>query len=196
MIDQPIVPIAMPSHPYGPITAGQMFERTFALLRENFKLFFGIVLVLIGVEIIAAGLLGSSTFLVGHLGASPAPIARLLFIFPAVVVGGVLFFILLQIIQGALFIATDAKLAAAPTSVGEACKHAADKAGRLIGIALLVLLRTIGYVFLFYIASGVVALLLALMLGAFRHVAGATPFAFIHAAAAGTIVLIVLLVLA
>jgi hypothetical protein len=195
MSDQPIVPNSMPTNIYGPITAGQMFDRAFTLLRENFKLFFGIVLILVGVEIIFGGIMGGSAFWMGRSVSDAAPLARFLFIAPAFFVGVVLFVILVQIIQGALFIATQAKLAKAPITVGEACKAAADRAGRLIGIALLVLVRTIGYLLLFYIASVVLALIVALMFGGLRHVGGAVPFNFGHGASFGLIAVAILVLL-
>jgi hypothetical protein len=57
MNDQTMIPNPSQPNVYGPITAGQMFERTFRLLRENFKLFFGIVLILVGVHIVAMGVM-------------------------------------------------------------------------------------------------------------------------------------------
>jgi hypothetical protein len=192
MSDQPIVPNLLPTNVYGPITAGQMFERTFTLLRENFKLFFGIVLVLIGVEIIFGGILGSSVVLMGRSVSDAAPLARLLFIAPAVFVGVVLLVILVQIIQGALFIATQARMVGTTMTVGEACKLAADKAGRLIGIALLILVRVIGYVLLFGIAFGALAGIIALF-GGLMHAAGGNPFSRGHLQGLGSIVYFVLL---
>jgi hypothetical protein len=179
MSDQPIVPNLPPTNVYGPITAGQMFERAFTLLRENFKLFFGIVLVLIGVEIVFGGILGGSAFWMDRSISYAAPLARLLFLAPVVLVGIVLLVILVQIIQGALFIATQARLVKAPITVGEACKLAADKAGRLIGIALLILVRVIGYVLLFLAAVSIIGGGLALLIGV-AHVSGTSPFRLGH----------------
>ena len=180
---------------YGPITPSQMFERAARLLRENFKLFFGIVLILIGVEVVFGGILGGSGFWMGRSMAGAAPLARILVLAPAVLVGAVLLFILIQIIQGALFIATQAKLANAPMTVGESCKLAAEKAGRLIGISLLVALRTVGYLLLFYLACAALAVIVALMFGGFSHTAGAMPFRFGHMPSLGVGIFIVLFLL-
>ena len=173
-----------PSQPniYGPITAGQMFERTFTLLRENFKLFFGIVLILIGVHIVAMGIFGGSEFWMIRSNGGPPSVGGVLLMLPIFVVGGVLFFIFMLIIQGAFFVATRARISGTAMTVGEACKLAAEKAGRLTGIALLIIVRTIGYLLLFYIASLIVFLMIALMFGGLRHASGALPFAFGHGA--------------
>lgn len=197
MSDQPIVPNSLPTNVYGPITAGQMFERTFRLLRENFKLFFGIAAILIGVYIVAMGVFGGSEFWMFRFNSGAAPsVGQTLLQFPIFFVGGILFFILVLIIQGAFFIATQAKLSNSPMTVGEACKLAADKAGRLTGIALLILVRIIGYLLLFYIASVVLALIVALMFGGLRHATGAVPFAFGHGASLGLVAMFALLMLA
>ena len=196
MNDQPILPTSLQPNVYGPITPSQMFERTSRLLRENFKLFFGIVLVLIGVEIIVGGILGGSGLWMSRSMAYGAPMARILVLLPIAFVGAILLFILIQIIQGALFIATQAKLANAPMTVGEACKLAADKAGRLIGISLLVALRVIGYLLLFYIAFAVLAAVVAVMFGGFAHVAGAIPFRPGHMPSLGIAVFVGVLILA
>ena len=196
MSDQPILPTSSQPNVYGPITPSQMFERTSRLLREHFKLFFGIVLVLIGVEIVVGGILGGSGVWMGHSMAYGAPAARFLVLLPIAFVGGILVFILLKIIEGSLFIATQARLANAPMTVGEACKLAADQAGRLIGIALLVALRVIGYLLVFYMALGALAVVIALMFGGFTHVAGAIPFRPGHMPPLGIAVFVGVLLLA
>jgi hypothetical protein len=181
-----------PSQPniYGPITAGQMFERTFTLLRENFKLFFGIVLILIGVEIvfggITAGFMGGNAILMARSSVGPASIGRILFLMPVMFVGGVLLFILIQIIQGALFIATRAKLEDTPITVGEACKLAADRVGKLIGISLLIILRVIGYILLFVIGFVILGAIIALFTG-LMHAAAGNPFSRGHLPGVGVI---------
>ena len=195
MNDQAIVPNSSQSNVYGPITAGQMFERTFRLLRENFKLFFGIVLILIGVHIVATGIFGGSEFWMVRFNGGAPSVGRMLLMLPIFLVGGILLLIFIMIIQGAFFIATRARLADSPMTVGDACKLAADKAGRLAGIALLVLVRIIGYLLLFYIASLVLALIVALMFGGLRHATGAVPFAFGRGASFGLIAMFVLVIL-
>ena len=194
-----------PSSPniYGPITAGQMFERTFTLLRENFKLFYGIVLILVGVEIVVVGItggifgatafsLGGATVIsLGGATAGPASLGRILFLMPIMVVGGVLLFILIQIIQGALFVAARARLAGTPITVGDACKLAADKAGRLIGISLLIFVRAIGYVILFCTAMVIVGFVIALFTG-LTHAAGGNMFSIGHHASLAVIAALVL----
>jgi hypothetical protein len=189
------VPNSLPTNAYGPITAGQMFERTFRLLRENFKLFFGIAAIMIGVYIVATGIFAGSEFWMFRLNRGVPSVGTTLFTFPIFLVGGILLFILVLIIQGAFFIATRAKLANSAMTVGEACKLAADKAGRLTGIALLILVRIIGYLLLFYIASVVVGLIVALIFGVLRHATGSVPFAFGHGVSLGLVAVFVLLTL-
>ena len=196
MSDQPIVPNSLPTNVYGPITAGQMFERTFRLLRENFKLFFGIAAILIGVHIVATGIFLGSEFWMLRFNSGAPPVGRTLLMFPIFFVGGILFFIFVLIIQGAFFIATRARLTSSPMTVSEACKLAADKAGRLTGIALLILVRIIGYLLLFNIAMVVLAVIVTLLFGGLRHATGAVPFAFGHGLSLGLIAILVLLMLA
>lgn len=180
---------------YGPIAPSQMFERTFRLLRDNFPLYAGIVLVLIGVEIVIGGILGGSGLWMSRFTASAAPMARVLVIFPIAFAGAVLLFILIQIVQGALFVATQSRLGNTPITVGEACKLAADKAGKLIGIAVLVALRTIGYLVLFYIGLAVVAMIAAVTFG-FAHLAGSIAFRSGHMASAGLVIFLGVLAVA
>jgi hypothetical protein len=195
MSDPAIVPNPSFQNVYGPITAGQMFDRAAALLRENFKLFFGIVLILIGVEVVIGGILigfsGGSVLWMGHTAAETVPLARLLFLAPVFAVAAILFFILVQIVQGALFLATRAKLVQAPMTVGEACKLAADKAGRLIGISLLIFVRVIGYVLLFCAAAIILVGAVALLIGV-AHVSGASPFRFGHRSLLGLAVILLM----
>jgi hypothetical protein len=154
---------------YGPITPGEMFERTFALLRENPGLFFGIVLVVIGVEIVVGGVTGIGGVWMGRTNMGAAPIARVLFEVPLALIGAALVYIFTQIIQGALFLATRAKLGNAPMTVGEACSLAANNVGRLVGISILVALRIIGYMLLLDFAAGLLLFLPALALGDTVH---------------------------
>ncbi|MFZ0516853.1 MAG: hypothetical protein WCD77_14690 [Acidobacteriaceae bacterium] len=186
-----------PSQPniYGPITAGQMFERTFTLLRENFKLFCGIVLILIGVHIVAMGIFGGSEFWMIRSNGGPPSIGGALLMFPIFVIGGILFFIFILIIQGAFFVATRARMSGVPMTVGEACKLSADKAGKLTGVALLIIVRCIGYWLLFCIASIVVFLMIALVFGGLHRASGAVPFAVGHGASLGFIAMAVLFAL-
>lgn len=193
MSEPAILPSPSPSNVYGPITAGQMFERTFTLLRENFKLFFGIALILIGVQIVATGVFGGSEFWMIRSNGGPPSAAGVLLMLPIFVIGGVLLYIFILIIQGAFFVATRARLSGAAITVGDACKLAADKAGRLTGIALLIIVRTIGYFLLFYIASIIVALMIALIFGGLHHASGAVPFAVGHGASFGLIAMALVL---
>ena len=168
-----------------------MFERTFKLLRENFKLFLGIATILIGVHIVAMGIFGGSEFWMIRSNGGPPSIGGILFMLPIFVIGAVLFFIFVMVIQGAFFVATQARLSGAPMTVGEACKLAADKAGRLTGVALLIIVRCIGYLLLFYTASLIVFLILALIFGGLHRASGAVPFAVGHGASLGLIAMIV-----
>jgi hypothetical protein len=131
----------------------------------------------------------------GGSSVGPASLGRILFLMPIMFVGGVLLFILIQIIQGALFIATRAKLTDAQITVGDACKLAADKAGRLFGISLLIILRVIGYVLLFVIAFGVLAGVIG-AIGGLMHVVTANQFSRGHLPGLGVIVSLLLLGLA
>ena len=199
MSEPAILPNSSSPNVYGPITAGQLFERTFRLLLENFKLFFGIVLILIGVEIvfggITAGFPGGSAILMGRSNVGSASLGRVFLLMPIVFVGGVLLFVLIQIIQGALFIATGARLANTQITVGDACKLAADKAGRLIGISLLIILRVIGYVLLFLVVFGVLAGVIGAT-GGLMHVVTGNYLSRGHLPGAGTVVFLVMLALA
>ena len=176
MNDNVILPNSPRPNVYGPITPSEMFERTAALLRENFKLFFGIALVVLGVEIVVGGVLGGTGMWTSHFTAGAGPIAKALFMVPVTLLGAAVIFVFMQIVQGALFIATQAKLASIPMSVGEACRLAAEKVGRLIGIALLVALRIFGYVLLFYFAVVALFLVVTLALGGFSHLVRRVPF--------------------
>lgn len=156
---------------YGPITPSQMFERTLALLRENAKLFFGIVLVVIGVQIVVGGVLGGSNVWMGHSTVGAAPLIKGLFLVPISLLGAALIYIFTQIIQGALFIATRVKLENVPMTVGDACRLAAEKAGRLVGISILVALRIIGYLLLLDFIAGLIVLAVAVLCGVSSHLA-------------------------
>lgn len=165
---------------YGPITAGQVYERTFTMLRKNFKLFFGIVLVAIGVEVVVGAVLGFGGIWTRH-AAGASSVAKVVFMAPIALVGGCLIYVFSQIVQGALFFATKAQLAGMPVNVGEACRLAADKVGRIVGISLLVALRMIGYLLLFYFIFAVLVFIVAIMFGGFAHFAGHFP---VHSASA------------
>ncbi|HET9086283.1 MAG TPA: hypothetical protein VFN53_02055 [Acidobacteriaceae bacterium] len=168
-------PLPAPNLPqpngYGPLTARQLYERTFALLREDFKLFFGIVLVVIGVEIVVGVVLGLGGVWTRHTGAA-GPIAKVLFLLPIGLVGGALIYLFTQIIQGALFFATRSKLIGPPLSVGEACQMAAARLGRIVGISALVALRMLGYMVLFYLGMAMVLVIAVASLGGATHFAG------------------------
>lgn len=177
--------LATPNYPqpnvYGPITAGQLYERTFTLLREHFKLFFGIVLVAIGVEVVVGAVLGFGGMWTRHAGGGSS-VTRMVFMAPIALMGAALIYVFTQIVQGALFFATQSRLAGRPLNVGEACRLAADKAGKIVGVSLLIALRMIGYLLVFYFIFGVMVFVLALVFGGLAHFAqglrlhaGATP---------------------
>lgn len=170
---------AIPNFPsqnaYGPITAGQLYERTFALLRDNFRLFSGIVLVAIGVEIIVGAVLGAGGMWTDST-AGASSVARVVFLFPIALVGGALVYLFTQIIQGALFFATQSKLARLPLNVGEACRLAADNVGRILGISALVALRIFGYMLLFQSVFALILLAVVFLFGGFAQFAGQFPF--------------------
>lgn len=182
MNDTEIFPNSPQRNMYGPVTPGQLFERTFALLRENPTLFFGIVLVVIGVEIVVGGVLRGSGMWLGRYGGGSSPILGAIFVVPLALLGAAIIYIVTQIIQGALFLATRAKLGNAYMTVGEACRLAADKAGRLVGISILVGLRIIGYMLLLDIVAGVLVMI-ALAASGVRHSFAQNPFQAGHGAA-------------
>ena len=162
---------------YGPISATQMFERTFTMLRENFGLFFSIVLVIIGIEVVIGGILGGSELMVKHSSAGMTTLMNVIFILPLALVAAVLTLVLSKLVQGAIFIAAQSRLAGVRITAGEACQRAAGRLGRLVGIAILVALRMFGYLFLFYCAAGIVLAVVALSLGGFAKLAaGAAAF--------------------
>lgn len=168
-------PVATPnfSQPnvYGPITAGQLYERTFGLLRDNFRLFFGIVLVAIGVEIVVSGVLGLGGMWSGRTGGASYA-AKAVFLAPLALVGGVLVYVMTQIVQGALFFATQSRLAGRSIHVGEACRMALDKVGTIVGISVLVALRMLGYLLLIYFGLAVALFIVATIFGGVTHFAG------------------------
>ena len=133
--------------------------------------------------------------MLGLSAVGPASLGRVLFLMPVVFVAGILLFILVQIIQGALFIATRAKLADTQITVGDACKLAADKAGRLVGISLLIVLRVIGYVLLFVLAFGILAGVIGVF-GRLAHVAAGNPFNRGHLPSVGVIAFVLLFLVA
>jgi len=157
---------------YEQVTPTQMFERTLALLRENFKLFFGIVLIAIGVEVVVGATLGFSNVWVFRSIGVQGQFARQLVTFPLALLGAGLIYIVGQLVNGALFYATQAKLAGNSITVGEACKLALDKVGKIIGITLLIALRALGYIFLFYLVVVGVTIIVALMLGGVSAMSG------------------------
>jgi hypothetical protein len=156
---------------YGPITAGQLYERTFTLLRENFKLFAGIVLVAIGVEIVVGAALGVGGLLTRHT-TEASSVAKMLFLVPIAIFGGVLIYVFVQIVQGALFFATRSRLTGPPLGVGNACRMAADQIGRIIGISVLVAVRMFGWVLLLYLVFGLLFGMIVVLFGGVAHLAG------------------------
>ena len=157
------------SNIYGPLTVGRMFERTGALLREYPQLFLGIGLLMLGVELVVSGILGGSELWINRVTDETAPLAKAMLIVPLSLLGGALIYIFAQIVKGAVFYATQAKLTDRPMTVGEACRLAAERLGRLIGISILVALRILGFVLLLYVAFAVLAVILVLILGVFAH---------------------------
>lgn len=195
--NNPVLPRIPLHNPYGPISATQMFERTLTLLHENFGLFSGIVLVIIGIEVVIGGILGGSGLWVQHSGADAAPILKALFILPLSLLGGLMIFIFVQLAHGAIFIAAQARLAGVRITAGEACQRAADRIGRLIGISILVALRVFGYLLLFYFAAGIVLVVVALSLGGISKLAaGAAALRMGSPQAMGSVLILVVVALA
>ena len=189
-----ILPNQSRSNVYGPLTAVQMFERTFALLRENFKLFFGIVLVVIAVELVVGGVMGSSGILMAHAASGRAAIMRFLFLAPLYLLGFILTYVFTQVVQGALFLAARARLANASIKVGVAWKLALEQAGRLIGISILVFLRSVGYMLLFWLVLGI-PFGVVLLISGLAHGGGAAALRLGHGASPVFAVLLVLFML-
>lgn len=154
-MNEVILPDSPQRNPYGPLTPTQMFERTFELLRESPGLFFGIALLVIAVEVIFAILVGGGGSLLGHNATASASIAKALFVAPLALLGAVVIYVFAQIVQGALFLATRARLTRAPMTVGDACQAAAVHIGRLVGISLLIGVRVFAYMLLIFIPVGI-----------------------------------------
>lgn len=158
------IPFASTANVYGPITPTRMFERTFKLLKENPTLFFGIVLVVIAVEVVVGIVLAFSGFSMRHVGDSQHPLSSALLLLPLSLLGGAMIYVITQIAQGALFYATQTVLAGGSISVGGACSMAAEKVGRLIAVSLLIAFRVLLYLMLIF--GGFLALLVAVGLAA------------------------------
>lgn len=169
MNDNAIFPGTPQSNIYGPLTVSQMFERTAALLREYPKLFFGIGLLILGVELVVGGVLGGSELWINRATDGNAPFVKVLFVAPLVLLGAALIYIFAQIVKGAIFFATRAKLTNLPMTVGDACKLAAEKAWRLIAISIMVALRILGFVLLLYFAFIVLGVIVGVTSGIFAH---------------------------
>lgn len=176
MNDLPAVPTSLPGNIYGPLTPSQVFERTFTLLRKNFTLFFGITLVVIGLEIGIGLIAGIGNMWMKRSALPMSPVYMILFVAPLAILGAILIYVFTQIVQGALFYATQARLAGISTSVGQACGHAASKVGKLVGISMLVAARIFGYVLVFFCVFFLLLLFVALAFGGVRHIAGGIPF--------------------
>ncbi len=171
MSDQTSYPLTPQPRQYGPISAGEMFERTAALLRGNFKLFFGIVLVVIAVELVVGGVTGGGSVWMGRSAPKVSPVSKFLFLAPLYLLSGLLTYVFSQVVHGALFLAARARLADAPMKVGEAWRLAAEKGGRLIGISVLVGLRIAGYNVLFCLVL-VIPLVPILLVSGMAHAGG------------------------
>lgn len=180
MNEPALIPDTSKPNVYGPLTARELLDRTFRLLSDSPRLFFGIVLVVVAVEIVVAVVLGFGGFSMRHIGASGHPVARALFLLPLSLIGAALIFVFTQIAQGALFLATQAKLSNSPVTAGGACSLAAAKAGRLIAVSLLVALRVLGYLFLLFVAFFAVLLVVGLVSGISSGYSGHMPVHFGH----------------
>lgn len=154
------------------VTPTQMFERTMTLLRENFRLFLGIVSIAVGIEVLVAAVLGASDAWTYHSVNGSSPFFRSLVVLPLGLFGGVLIYLITQIVQGALFFATQARIVGSPMTVSDACKLAIDKIGKIIGISLLVALRVLGYIALFYFGLVIVVFAAAAFLGGVAALSG------------------------
>lgn len=194
MSDPSIYPVAPEPNRYGPISIGEMFERTAALLRENPRLFFGIVLVVFAVEIVVGGVLGGSSLWMGRSSTGASPVAKLFFLAPLYLLGGLLTYVFTQVVRGALFLAARARLANAGMTVGDAWRLAAESGGRLIGISILVGLRILGYLLLFYFLLGIPFVAIVMFSG-MAH-AGLGAFHLGHRMAPAMIGLVAIFILA
>lgn len=164
-----------PGNVYGPRTAGQIFDQTFALLRENPGLFFGIGLVLLLIELLFGGVVAGSEFWLIHTSPNASPAGVMLLFFPIALLSGVLLLVLTQIIKGAIFFAARARLTGLQMTVGDACTLAMQQVGKIVAIAILVALRIIGYVLLFYFVAALMIFIPAIALGGLTHGVGQSP---------------------
>lgn len=151
---------------YGPITPSQMLERTAALLRTNFRVFFGIAVLPIVVEFVIFLVLGGGVFLVPIYLSRMRPAQLAAVLIPAFLAGAAIVLAVAVIAFGALFVAADARMADASITISESCSRAAEKFWRLLGIALLICLRAIGYSILFDLIVGVPAFAFLFLVGA------------------------------
>lgn len=157
-----------PSNIYGPISARQMFERTFDLLRAHPKLFSGIGLLLFGIELVLRGIVGGSELWIERFVVG-APVLRAMFIVPLGFLAGGLIYIFAQIVKGAVFYATRSNLINNSIKIGEACNLAAAKAWRLVAIAILAALRIFGFALLGYLAAIIPLVIAAVTAGVFTR---------------------------
>ncbi len=175
---------------FGPFRAGQILERTADLIRESPMVFFGIGLLAVAAAAIAGMIFIFAEFLLRHFSPDGSPAARALALAPLALLCFGAAFVVAQIAQGAFFVAARQKLEGARPSVGEACSVAAQRLGTLAGIAILIALRIIGYLLVFYLVCAIVFGILIAALGGMRVLASFSPG---HMASSGAILLLLLL---
>ena len=175
---------------FGPFRAGQILERTADLIRESPMVFFGIGLLAVAAAAIAGMIFLFAEFLLRHVSPDGSPAARTLALAPLALLCFGAAFVVAQIAQGAFFVAARQRLQGARPSVGEACGVAAERLGTLAGIAILIALRIIGYLLVFYLACAIVFGILIAALGGMRVLASFSPG---HMASSGAILLLLLL---
>jgi hypothetical protein len=175
---------------FGPFRAGQILERTADLIRESPTVFFGIGFLAVAAAAVAGMIFVGAEFLLRHFSPDGSPAARALALAPLALLCFGAAFVVAQIAQGAFFVAARQKLEGARPSVGEACSAAAQRLGTLAGIAILIALRIIGYLLVFYLVCAIVFIILIAALGGMRVLATFSPG---HMANSGAILLLVLL---
>jgi hypothetical protein len=196
-MENPEIGTTIPSpSPFGPFTARQLLDRTVSIIGNAPGLFLGIAVLLLAVELAIAMVIGVSEFILHRAGTTILQGALFVLL---ILVGVALIYVFSALIRGAVFIATRARMQAQSMTIGEACRQAMQRTGRLVAVCLLVLLRMIGYTFLAYAVGIVLGLVSAVLTGISTHGMAASAgmhFDRAHLAAMGGFFLVLLVLVA
>lgn len=157
---------------YGPITPSELLQRTFVMYWERPRLVFGLILIVAAVQMIATGVITSSIAFLhqrANMQATPLQWFVLICIF---LLAMLLVYTVTQVVQGAFFYIVASKLQDRQLTVGEACGHALNRLGHLIGVSMQVALRVLGY---------------AILIGLILDVIGIVVFFSLRSAMGGTL---------